>query len=679
MGINGGRSKNTVETSDQSVQDELFFIFSKVIEQTTELVIILDKKLEFLYCNSRFEKFCGYTKAEINGRPFRQFIAPTQNKAVLDFATMQIQNGKVFSVEYAISRKDKSVVYADVLTTPVAHEGSNEIIYFVCTGHDVTERKKVNELLHKKETQLRVLYETISDIVIILDLDGQIEYMTPCHTKCNGGHINTDGSTSLYSFIPMADRQPLKTLFSRLASGITEETKTTLKFNCPNEGVQELEAVARFIKSESDSRIVLVCKNMSQNKADREKLETYRQTLQNELAKQQKEMDAASERMQQEMAWRLEAEEELRIKEERLDLAIEVSDHGLWDLNFETGSIYYNEHFSTILGFPNEFQGKLDLNTFESLIPPEDVRNFQKAFSDHANNLTPKLDIEHRIITSARKEKWLSVKGKVVARDQNDNPIRFIGRVEDITQRKVIEKQIQSALEKEKELHDLKSSFISKASHEFRTPLATILSSTEILENYLPQLNEEERGKQFVTIHKCIDALIEMLTDVITLNKPELKNPDLGAIVFDVVAFVGDLIEETRKSFPKTPRISYLPKQPSQKIYMSEKLLRQITGNLLTNAIKYTPEDKSITVQLQAGKNVVLTVADEGIGIPAEDQKKLFEPFYRGNNVDGIPGSGLGLSILKQSVDSLNGKVELSSEPGMGTTFTVTLPLPGKK
>jgi signal transduction histidine kinase len=205
------------------------------------------------------------------------------------------------------------------------------------------------------------------------------------------------------------------------------------------------------------------------------------------------------------------------------------------------------------------------------MIPADDRQLFKQAFSDHVDNLTPKFEIEHRLVAATRKGKWLSVKGKVVERDESDNPIRFIGRVEDITQRKLIEKRIHSALEKEKELLDLKSYFISKVSHEFRTPLATILSSIEILENYYPQLKDAEKEKQFVTIHNCIDDLIEMLTDVITLNKPDLANPEAGMVKLELIGYVSQLIENVKQSFSKAPQIVFLPGAGSFSAKMNEK------------------------------------------------------------------------------------------------------------
>lgn len=246
----------------------------------------------------------------------------------------------------------------------------------------------------------------------------------------------------------------------------------------------------------------------------------------------------------------------------------------------------------------------------------------------------------------------------------------------DITDRKRVEEEIYKALEKEKELSELKSRFISMASHEFRTPLTTILSSAELLEYYGHMSTEKEKFELFLQIRTATQRMTQLLNDVLAINRSEAGKLELKPISLHLEKFCEDLIKELQLNAGDEYTISLSTQGQCTNVWMDENILRHIFTNLLSNAIKYSPQGGTINFEFayQDGE-VIFQVKDRGIGIHPEDQQLLFEPFHRAKNVGNIPGTGLGLSIVKRLVDLHKGSIALASQVGVGTTFIVTLPL----
>jgi signal transduction histidine kinase len=245
----------------------------------------------------------------------------------------------------------------------------------------------------------------------------------------------------------------------------------------------------------------------------------------------------------------------------------------------------------------------------------------------------------------------------------------------DITKRKRAEEDIRKALDKEKELGELKSRFITMASHEFRTPLATILSSTDLLKNYSHKLTEEKKLNYLQQTQVAVKHMTDLLNDVLLIGKAEAGKLQFQPTAIDLGQFCRDLVDEIQLT-TNNYIITFCTQEQSINAYLDEKLLRQILNNLLSNAIKYSPSGSTVHFDLvcQQGE-AILRIQDQGIGIPIADQAQLFNSFHRASNVGTISGTGLGLAIVKKSVDLHGGRIFVESEVSVGTTFTVTLPL----
>lgn len=251
-----------------------------------------------------------------------------------------------------------------------------------------------------------------------------------------------------------------------------------------------------------------------------------------------------------------------------------------------------------------------------------------------------------------------------------------------VDESKKLEEELKQALEREKELNELKSRFISMTSHEFRTPLSTILSSSELLENYRHKWNEEKQIKHFNRINKAVKHMTNLLSDVLFFGKAEAGKIDCNPEKFDLVEYSRQLIEDIQINHNNKQKdggninINFITNKDTLNCQIDEKVVGHILNNLLSNAVKYSLPETTVDFTLDSQKEkVVFEIKDEGIGIPSDDLPSLFDSFHRCKNVGNIPGTGLGLSITKKCVDMLNGEINVTSEIGVGTKFTITIPL----
>ncbi len=243
-----------------------------------------------------------------------------------------------------------------------------------------------------------------------------------------------------------------------------------------------------------------------------------------------------------------------------------------------------------------------------------------------------------------------------------------------------LEVQLREALAQEKELNQFRSRIIATISHEYRTPLTTLSSSAEILDKYRHKLTEEKQHKHLQRIHSAVKHLTHLVSDVLFLSQAELDKVQLNPIPLDLAEFCREIVEELQ-SDPNHGNIIQFTYQgicPHQE--WDERVLRQILTNLLSNAIKYSPKGGLIDFKLICQDDqVTLQIKDQGIGIPKENQERLFESFHRASNVGSIQGTGLGLSIVQKCVELYAGKIDFESEEGVGTTFTIKLPFNSSK
>ena len=232
--------------------------------------------------------------------------------------------------------------------------------------------------------------------------------------------------------------------------------------------------------------------------------------------------------------------------------------------------------------------------------------------------------------------------------------------------------EIRSALEKEKLLNELKSRFVTMASHEFRTPLSTILSSVQLISKYDTDATAEKRSKHIQRIKSAVNNLTEILNDFLSLGKLEEGAVLINPTEFNLVEMIDELVQEMKLVCKEGQNITHLHSGQEKIIYLDKKCLRNILINLISNAIKFSPEGKDIEISSYINHTQVeINVKDYGMGIPEEDKEHLFDRFFRASNAINIQGTGLGLNIVSKYVELLNGTIGCKSEMNEGTSFKI--------
>ncbi len=238
------------------------------------------------------------------------------------------------------------------------------------------------------------------------------------------------------------------------------------------------------------------------------------------------------------------------------------------------------------------------------------------------------------------------------------------------------EQEIRKAWEREKELSELKSRFVSMASHEFRTPLSTILSSADLIEAYKQSEQQGKRERHTSRIKSAVVNLTNILNDFLSLSRFEEGKVQVSPVEFDITEFCNETIDEIKVLLKPGQEIHHRNNEVHATLFLDKKMLKNILFNMLSNAIKYSEPGQPIDCLLDiSGEELQVTITDRGIGIPEEEQQHLFTPFFRAHNVENIQGTGLGLNIVKRYVDLMHGDIRFESRLGKGTTFYINIPL----
>ncbi len=245
---------------------------------------------------------------------------------------------------------------------------------------------------------------------------------------------------------------------------------------------------------------------------------------------------------------------------------------------------------------------------------------------------------------------------------------------DEIRIRERAEKEARKMLAVEKELNEMKSQFVSMVSHEFRTPLTIIKSAAQLLDKFFARLSDEEKKDYLKRIMKTVDIMTDLIENVIYIGKDE-NNRSTRISPIDLDSFIFNLVNDLKLTLAKGRTVNIKISTAEKRLKSDDKLLRLILLNLITNALKYSPEDKPVSIEAAIFKDIaVISIQDYGIGIPDNEQENIFDLFYRADNVGSISGTGLGMAVVLQSIKQLNGKIEVQSRKNIGSTFTFRIP-----
>lgn len=421
---------------------------------------------------------------------------------------------------------------------------------------------------------------------------------------------------------------------------------------------------------------------------------------------------------------------ELINSKSRLDQAQTLAHIGNFEIDWNTKNVVWSKEMYNIFGLLQNDESLRFDQLIEEFVHPEDKQRVINKTIEIIENKRGD-EIEFRITSKDKKLKYLYGRREVKV-DKTGRVIKLLGILQDVTKLKQTEnelnqkinqiqkvevellklnealeikveertseleetvnrllktnntlekreQQLQVALDKEKELNELKSRFVSMASHEFRTPLSTILSSASLVSRYVTEEQNEKRVKHINRIKSSVNNLTGILNDFLSLSKIEEGKEVMVPEELHLEELCMLVIDETKGLLKEGQSIEHISDETII-IHSDKRILKNILFNLLSNAIKYSSSNSPIKLKIkQKSDYVELDVVDFGIGIPEADQKYLFSRFFRASNVENIQGTGLGLNIVKRYVELLGGKIKFKSRESEGTTISFTIPLNHEK
>jgi len=646
------KSEERFRTSIDNMLD-CFAIYTSIRAESGKIV---DFKIEYFNtaaCETHFA-----TKESRIGKNLCELLPEVRTSGMFDEYVKVVETG------IALIKED--LIYDDVSGLTKAFDvrvvklGDG----FAAAWRDITASKQAEAALQESELRFRQFAENINDVFwMVTPKMRDIIYVSPAYEQIWGRRredLYKDGSTWIDAIHP-EDRQRARAGLKLQSQQIESRGYCELKYR-----IVRLDGEVRWIR---DSEALL--------QADRGfgvhdgQGVLYRFVG---VAKDITESKQAEEALQ---------ESELRFRQ----LAENVREV-FWVMTSDRSQlIYVSPAYEQIWGRTCESLYNNPRSWLEA-IHPLDLDSVMAAFQRQAED---GLNWEYRILRPDGEVRWIHDRAFGV-HNQQGLLYRFVGIAEDITERKLAEIEVCNALIKERELNDLKSRFVSMTSHEFRTPLTTIQSSAELLEHYY-QSNDERHLRHLKRIQTAVAHMTQMLNDILIIGEAEAGKLDFKPTPLDLIEFCRCLVEELQLSIKNKKMLVFnyqddcirRPQNqeqwqmqelaPSPLPLLDEKLLRQILSNLLGNALKYSPIDGIVQFDLiRLDNTAIFKIKDNGIGIPLEDQSRLFEPFHRAANVGSIQGTGLGLAIVKQCVDLHRGEITVDSVAG-STTFTVKLPL----
>ncbi|MBL1178412.1 MAG: PAS domain S-box protein [Pantanalinema sp. GBBB05] len=596
-------------------------------------IVMLDREGNVKIWNPAAEQMFGWTEAEVLDRPNPIGL----NDQRSDYATIQTQvlQGTTYSqLEFRQQKQDGTPIDIVLSAAPLP-DSDGQINGIVAVIADVTEQKRQAE-------QVRLLQSVVvntNDAVVITEASSadkqghQILYVNQAFTRITGYQPEEVlGKTPQILQGPKTDLAELDKVRTAIAhwQPITVEVINYRKDG--SEFWNEFSLVPVGDGHGSYTHWIAVQRDTTERK---------------------------------------QAEQALRQSEERFRSLIEHALDIIMILTPDDTISYISPSAEKVLGYA---VADLVGQNLVEFIHPEDWGIAHDRLTNTAQYANPTSSIEFR--ARHHDQSWRILEAISQPIVDSTATRRVMVNARDITERKRLD-EIRSALEREKELSVLKTRFFSMASHEFRTPLSTALAAAQVLENCQDEWsNSDKRLRNLHRIQDSIKNMVQLLDDILTINRAEAGKLTFNPTVFDLEMLCHQLVEEMQLNASPQHNLTLTCQGVVVPVYLDEKLVTSILTNLLSNAIKYSPQGGAIDLSLAFEVDqVTLKVADQGIGIPQNDHNQLFEPFHRGKNVRTIPGTGLGLVVVKKCIDLHQGSIHITSQVSQGTTCLVTLPL----
>lgn len=615
---------------------------SSIVEQAPLAIAITNTSGEIEYINPAFSRISGYSSAEALGQNPRILKSGRTPPDTYRDMWATLARGEIWRGELNNKRKNGELYDELAVITPITAP-SGKVTHFAALKQDITERKAAENALRESERRFRELFDLESDAILVVEAE------SGCFVQANEAACATYGyplADFLRLHVNDISAEPAKTSLTLVSASQTSDQviKIPQRLHRKRDGTTfPVELSIRTFQRGDHLMLVAVIRDITEQVWARERLERFNAELESTVARRTEEIARRN----------LEIE---ALLQSIPDLVMRMrSDETLLDLKPAKGST----PLSTVA-----------LPEAENLPSPSLALMRQAAAPLGRRALAEN--------TTVVAEVSLPLGPATVVTELRAAPVgagEFVVFARDITERKLFESAMVAMLEKERQMSEMKTRFISVTSHEFRTPMAAAMASADLLRNHLDHLAPAKRDELFNRIGMSLHRMTQMLDDVLLLNRIDAQRVDVSLAPVDLADFTRNVIDEIRLGDHDAHQFEFVAAGLSGRFPSDTNLLHHILGNLLSNAVRYSPAGTVISVglSLESGR-ALISVRDRGIGIPEADRSRIFESFERGSNVGTIKGTGLGLNIVKRMTDLLDGTIALESPSEGGSRFILTLP-----
>lgn len=608
-----------------------------VMRHAHDVILLFDDRMRIVDATDAVLAVYGYTPLEIRQLTAKDLrVADEQRTVEYDFNLARTSHGLIFQTIHR--RKDGSVFPVEVSTRAVGVEGRHQVMSIV---RDITERKRAEDALRESELRYRELYELESDAIVVFELEtGRIVMANPAASQYYG-HPNEHLLTLRIDDIS-AEPEMTRSTYLEFSVIERQDLFIPLRLHRRADGtVFPVEISLRGYRREGKLLAVAAIRDITEQQRAREQLEHFNAELEDkvqlrtlEIAERNREIEALLAAIP--------------------DMVLRLHQNGtILDFKSAKGAT----PLASLAAAPNtRAEGDLPEILLKTALAT--------GASALAGSHTASTEVE---LSLAVGPVHVEIRAAPIGRQE------YVVFVRDITDRKRLEAETNVALEREREASEMKTRFISVTSHEFRTPMASAMTSAEMIANHLDRMPPAKRKEMCDRIITSLKRMTKMLDDVLTLNRIDANRTEVSLTSIDLRAFVEHAIEEIRLADREAHPCELHASGDLAHFVTDLNLLHHIVSNLLSNAVRYSPAGKVVTTRIKADANgVLIAVEDHGIGIPEADRARIFEPFERGSNVGNIKGTGLGLNICKRMVALLGGTIHHVPVDGGGSQFILS-------
>lgn len=652
FGVNITESKKSQEEILKSRQ-----LLSSILENIAVGILVQGPQSEILENNKAACEMLGITENQLIGMTsFDEYwkvfhidgsnFLPEEHPALRAIKFLKPVKNVIMGVYRPVSM---DMVWLLVDAVPV-FDDLGTLLYVVCSFNDITALKKLEDELRQSEAKFKGAFEYSPAGMALVDEKGY--YIEVNDKLCKIlGYSNQEMKSLTFQEITYFEDLALDLEYKKsLDSGKTTNFNSEKRFVKKDKSyVWTHISVSLVKKSENETYYIVQIIDIT----ERKKIEN-----QNKLLIEENNKNRAIQLNEAKNRYRF-------LAENSVDL---ICLHTL-----DTAFQYVSPSVVNILGYnPEDMEGKSPLD----FAHPEDLRYLEDSFTDFIDEKVNDTTIA-RFRNNEGKYIWLETKANIIK--EKDIKTGFQSSSRDVTTRKEEEEIIEKTLIKERELNELRSNLVSTVSHEFRTPMTTIRTSAELIAMYIEGQNFEKAPrveKQLNTITGEIDRIVELMNSVLTISRNDAGKTNFNPIQFDLKQLCIDVIETSYNNQKDGRKVKTFFKGTNFVVFADKKLMEYSIFNLLNNAFKYSQGCEDIIVNISTtSSKVVLEIIDFGIGIPNEDQPKLFNTFFRASNTNGIQGTGLGLYIVKTFTEKNSGTIQFESILGKGTKVKLAFPL----